>query len=55
MALPDEVLDYLLERLPRDLGTQVAVLEALDRASLAEKRALTLPLARAAVEALGLK
>jgi DnaA family protein len=55
MALPDEVLDYLLARLPRDLGTQVAVLEALDRASLAEKRAPTLPLARAAVEALGLK
>jgi DnaA family protein len=55
MALPDEVLDYLLRRLPRDLGTQLAVLEALDRSSLAEQRALTLPLARAAIEALGLK
>lgn len=53
MALPDEVLDYLLRRLPRDLGTQLAVLEALDRSSLAEQRALTLPLARAAIEALG--
>lgn len=53
MALPDEILEYLLERLPRDLGTQLAVLEALDRFSLAEKRALTLPLARAAIEALG--
>jgi DnaA family protein len=55
MTLPDEVADYLLRRLPRDLGTQLAVLDALDRYSLAHKRALTVPLVREALEALGLK
>ena len=55
MTLPDEVAGYLLRRLPRDLGTQLAVLDALDRYSLAQKRALTLPLVREALEALGLK
>jgi DnaA family protein len=55
MALPDEVAEYLLRRLPRDLGTQFAVLDALDRYSLAQKRALTLPLVREAIDALGLR
>jgi DnaA family protein len=55
MALPDEVADYLLRHLPRSLGTQLAVLDALDRYSLAHKRALTLPLVRAALDALGLR
>ena len=55
MALPDEVAEYLLRRLPRSLGTQLAVLDALDRYSLAQKRALTLPLVREAIDALGLK
>jgi DnaA family protein len=55
MTLPDEVADYLLRRLPRRLGTQLAVLDALDRYSLAQKRALTLPLVREAIDALGLK
>jgi DnaA family protein len=54
MALPDEVAQYLLRRLPRDLGTQLAVLDALDRYSLARKRALSVPLARAGIAALGL-
>lgn len=55
MALPDEVADYLLRRLPRSLGTQLAVLDALDRYSLAHKRALTLPLVREALDALGVR
>ena len=55
MALPDDVAEYLLRRLPRGLGTQLAVLDALDRYSLAQKRALTLPLVREAIDALGLK
>jgi DnaA family protein len=55
MALPDDIADYLLRRLPRSLGTQLAVLDALDRYSLAHKRALTLPLVREAIDALGLK
>lgn len=54
IALGEDVLRHLRERLPRDLGTQLAVLDALDRYSLARKRAITLPLAREALEALGI-
>jgi DnaA family protein len=50
LRLPDEVLAYLLSRLPRDLASLNAVLEALDRYSLATKRALTVPLVREALE-----
>jgi DnaA family protein len=55
MALGEDVVSYLLTRLRRDLATQLAVLDALDRYSLAHKRALTLPLVREAVEALALR
>jgi DnaA family protein len=54
MKLPPEAVDHLLARLPRDLGTQFAVLDAIDRYSLALKRPVTLPLVRAALAALGL-
>jgi DnaA family protein len=54
IALAEDVLRYLRERLPRDLATQLAVLDALDRYSLARKRAITVPLAREALEALGI-
>jgi len=54
MRLPPEAIDHLLARLPRGLGTQLAVLDALDRYSLALKRPLTLPLVREALRALGL-
>lgn len=54
IALGEDVLRFLRERLPRDLGTQLAVLDALDRYSLARKRALTVPLAREALDRLGL-
>jgi DnaA family protein len=50
MPLSDEVITYLLSRLPRDLSSLNAVLEALDRYSLATKRPVTLPLVRAALE-----
>jgi len=50
LRLPDEVLDYLLHRLPRDLPSLNAVLEALDRYSLETRRPVTLPLVRAALE-----
>jgi DnaA family protein len=50
LPLSDEVLGYLLSRLPRDLSSLNAVLEALDRYSLATKRPLTLPLVREALE-----
>jgi DnaA-homolog protein len=54
MKLPAEAVDHLLARLPRDLGTQFAVLDAVDRYSLALKRPVTLPLVRAALRALDL-
>lgn len=54
MKLPPVAIDYLLRRLPRDLGTQLAVLDAIDRYSLALKRPVTLPLVREALAALDL-
>ena len=50
LRLSDEVLAYLLTRLPRDLASLNAVLESLDRYSLATKRPITLPLVREALE-----
>jgi DnaA family protein len=54
LTFGDDVLTYLLTRLPRDLGTQIAVLDALDRYSLAHKRAVTLPFVREGLAALDL-
>jgi DnaA family protein len=48
--LSDEVLAYLLARLPRDMATLQGVMEVLDRYSLIRQKGLTLPLVR---EALG--
>ena len=44
--LPAEVLNYLLSRFPRDLGTLMALLAALDDHALATSRRLTVPLVR---------
>jgi len=46
LLLSDEIASYLLARVPRDMATLTAVLEALDRHALAQKRPLTLPLVR---------
>jgi DnaA family protein len=46
LVLSDEIATYLLARVPRDMATLTAVLEALDREALARKRPLTLPLVR---------
>lgn len=53
-ALPvsPEILDYMLSRRARDMSTQIAILDALDRASLAFQRPLTLPLVREALKSL---
>ncbi|HUJ86902.1 MAG TPA: DnaA/Hda family protein [Burkholderiales bacterium] len=51
LRLPDEVIRYLLSRLPRDLPSLNAALELLDRFSLARQRPITLPLAREALKA----
>jgi len=46
MKLPDEVLDYCLRHLRRDMPSLIATLDALDEWSLTYKRAVTLPLLR---------
>jgi DnaA family protein len=50
LRLPDEVVGYLLTRLPRDLPNLNSVLDSLDRYSLATRRPVTLPLVREALE-----
>lgn len=46
LQLADEVISYLLARVRRDLPSLTALLDRLDRASLEQKRAITLPLLR---------
>jgi DnaA family protein len=46
MKLPEEVLEYCLRHLRRDLPTLMATLDALDKWSLTAKRPVTLPLLR---------
>ncbi len=46
MRLRDEVVDYCLRHLRRDLPTLVATLDALDEWSLTAKRPVTVPLLR---------
>lgn len=46
LAVGDEVIDYLLTHLPRDMRTLAAALDALDGFALAHKRPLTVPLVR---------
>lgn len=46
LALGDDVIEYLLTHLPRDLRTLSAALDALDGYALAHKRPLTAPLVR---------
>jgi len=43
LELPAETAHYLLRRCPRDMASLVRLLEALDQASLAARRALTIP------------
>jgi DnaA family protein len=46
MHLPDEVMDYCLRHMRRDLPTLMATLDALDEWSLTAKKPVTLPLLR---------
>ena len=50
IELPAETVDYLMRRRARDLGSLLALLDALDQASLAAQRRLTVPFIRAALE-----
>jgi DnaA family protein len=49
LELSEEVVGYLLTRLPRDLASLNGVLDLLDRDSLARQRPLTLPFVREAL------
>jgi DnaA family protein len=49
LQLSDDIVGYLLTRLPRDMASLQSVMEVLDRYSLMRKRALTLPLVREAL------
>jgi DnaA family protein len=49
LRLSDEVVWYLLHHLPRDLASLNAVLDRIDRHSLARQRPVTLPLVRDAL------
>lgn len=49
--LSGEVCDYLLNRVRRDLPSLLAMLDALDRHSLATKRPITVPLVRELLQA----
>jgi DnaA family protein len=46
MKLPDEVLDYCLRYLRRDMPTLIATIDALDEWSMSQKKPVTVPLLR---------
>lgn len=52
IALGAELIRYLLTHFERDMGTQIAVLDALDKYSLQRKRPITLPLVKEALRRL---
>lgn len=52
LALAEDVLAYLLQHAPRDMASLIAILDALDRLSLEQKRPITLPLLRDALGSL---
>lgn len=51
LALPADVIDYLLTHMPRDMRTLVAVVDALDTYALSVKKQLTVSLVRQWVDA----
>ncbi len=53
VELPDETLQYLQRRLPRDLAALCAALDRLDAASLSHQRRLTVPFIRSVLELAG--
>jgi DnaA-homolog protein len=52
VALDGELIRYLLTHFDRDMGTQIAALDAVDRYSLQRKRPITLPLLKEALSLL---
>lgn len=53
LELAPELVDYLLTHVTRDMGTQMAVIDTLDRVSLERKRPITLPLLRDVLQLIG--
>jgi len=49
LELPDETAGYLIRRYPRDMVSLMALIEKLDRASLAASRRLTVPFVKEAL------
>ncbi len=49
LEIDDAVMDYLFRRVGRDLGTLTALLDQLDRASLAAQRRITVPFLKQAL------
>lgn len=52
LDLPGEVIAYLLKHARRDMASLIGILDALDRYSLEQKRPVTLPLVRDALESM---
>jgi DnaA family protein len=52
LDLPEDVIAYLLRHARRDMASLIGILDALDRYSLEQKRAVTLPLLRDALESM---
>ena len=52
MRLEPGLIAYLLSHFDRDMGSQIALLDALDRYSLRRQRAITLPLLKDALRSL---
>lgn len=50
LVLRDEVMDYVLARFPRDLGSLAALLDQLDDYALRTRRAITIPLIKDMLE-----
>ncbi|MFM8609505.1 MAG: DnaA regulatory inactivator Hda [Burkholderiaceae bacterium] len=50
LALGDDVIDYMLSRFSRDLGSLMELLEQLDLYALQTKRPITIPLIRSMLE-----
>ncbi|MFH1043809.1 MAG: DnaA regulatory inactivator Hda [Pseudomonadota bacterium] len=52
LDLPEDVIPYLLRHARRDMASLIGILDALDRYSLEQKRPVTLPLVRDALESM---
>ena len=50
MFLSDEVMDFMLTRFSRDLGSLMELLDLMDGYALQTKRAITIPLIKAMMD-----